>query len=162
MIRAEVVRAVVADVAHDLDAREHVALRGALTFGLGIDEPQHEVLLVVAQLDVELRLMLLDQVVLEEQRLLRRADDDRLDLGDGPSEKSCCDEEALVAAFAKILTDARAKVLRLADVDHLALGVFEEIDAGIGRNPIEHVLGDHEATLPRARRPVRTRRNRAA
>ena len=37
-----------------------------------VEQEQHEVLLVVAQLDVEVRLMALDEVALEEQRLLRR------------------------------------------------------------------------------------------
>src|SRR5436190_2216389 len=52
VIRPEVVRLVVADVAHDLDAREYAAFRGVLARELRILEPEHEVLLVVAQLDV--------------------------------------------------------------------------------------------------------------
>ncbi len=45
-------------------------------------EPQHQEVLVVRELDVEARLVALDERVLEEQRLLLVAGDDRLDVGD--------------------------------------------------------------------------------
>ena len=72
MIGAEVAGAVVVDAARDLQPR---------VAGLGV-EPQHQVVLVVDQLDVELGLVLLDQVVFEEQRLFFVAGDDGLDVAE--------------------------------------------------------------------------------
>ncbi|MCX5742351.1 MAG: hypothetical protein NT062_07630 [Proteobacteria bacterium] len=161
VIRPEVARVVVADVAHDLHAREPIALRRGV--GLGLDEPQHEVLLVVAQLHVEARLVLLDQVVLEEQRLLRRRHHDRLDVVDQPREEARRDEEPLVAALAEVLPHADPEVLRLADVDHRALGVLEQVDARIGRDAVEQLV-DGLARQWHARNvaPARAARSAAA
>ena len=68
-VRAEVSRAVLAQPPRDVDAR--ILLAGQLDVGIG---------LVVAQQDVEARLVLLDQVVLERQRLLLVVDQDVVDV----------------------------------------------------------------------------------
>ena len=62
---------------------------------------------------------------------------------DGAAEKARRDEEPLVAAVAEVLAHARAQVLRLADVDDLPARVLEQVDAGLGRDPIEDLGGDH-------------------
>ena len=68
-VRAEVGGAVLAQAAGDVDAR--VFLAGELDVGVG---------LVVAQQDVEARLVLLDEVVFERQRLLFVVDQDVVDV----------------------------------------------------------------------------------
>jgi hypothetical protein len=90
--------------------------------------------------------VLLDQVVLEEQRLLRRRHHDRLDIRDRTPEEPGRHEEPLVAALAEVLAHARAEVLRLADVDHRGLGVLEQIDARLHRDAIEDLAGQHAPT----------------
>ena len=80
MVGPKVVRAIVANVSHHFHTREHVAPPG-IGRSVRINEPEHEVLLVIAQLDVELRLMLLDEVIFEQQRFLRGRYDDGFHLG---------------------------------------------------------------------------------
>ena len=87
-----------------------------------------EEVLVVSKLDVVRRPMLLDQGVLEDQRLLlrvRQHDIDALGLLDEEAH-----HEALVLAR-EVLADSRAQVLGLADVEHGALGVPKEVDAAV-------------------------------
>ena len=133
VVRAEVVGAVVAQLAHDLEARP---------LGVGV-EAQHEVVLVVLEVDVEARLVLLDERVLEEQRLLLVRGDDRLDVGDDPLE-----QRHEVAAVARrrleVLAHAVAQHGGLADVDRLAAAVLHDVDAGRRRQALED-LGERLA-----------------
>src|SRR5439155_9637189 len=101
------------------------------------------------------RLVLLDQMVLEQQRFLRRRDHDGLDVGDRLAEKARRDEEALVAALAEVLPDPCSQVLGLADVDHGAAGVLEQVHPRLGGNPIEDVAGQHAVDLSKAGAAVR-------
>ena len=104
-VRAEVGGAVLAQAARDVDAR--VLLVGELDVGVG---------LVVAQQDVEARLVLLDEVVFERQRFFFVVDQDVVDvarLGDAGV-------PVLASArrvFGEVAADAVAQALGLADVD---------------------------------------------
>src|SRR3954451_7620650 len=81
--------------------------------------------LVVAQADVEARAVLLDEVLLGQQRLGLGGDEDELDRVDRV--------DHLVGAardrIGEVAGDAFAQRLGLADVDDLALGVAEQVDA---------------------------------
>ena len=111
-----VAAAVLAQAAGYVHAREALS-ESELDVGIG---------LVVAEQNVEARLLLFDQVIFERERLFVVGDDDVVDvhrfahqcsrLGVGPT------------AFVKIRTDPRAQVLRLADVDDFPFGVFVEIN----------------------------------
>ena len=93
-----------------------------------IGELDVRVSFVVAQKNIEARLPLLDEVVLERQRLLLVVDDDDLDVlrdldqgaGFGVGE----------AVLVEIAADAASQVLRLADVKNLPGPIFVEVDAG--------------------------------
>ena len=86
--------------------------------------------LIVAQQDVEARLLLLDEVIFEGQRFFVIGDDDVVNV------YGFADQRAgfgvFPAAFVEVRRDARAQVLRLAHVDDFALGVLVEIHAGGG------------------------------
>ena len=86
--------------------------------------------LVVAQQDVEARLALLDQVVFERQRFVLVGDQDVVDV-DGLAHERAGLGVGL-RGFEQIGADAGAKVLGLADVDDLALGVLVEVHARLG------------------------------
>jgi hypothetical protein len=120
-------------------------MRSASRLALGI-EAQHQVVLVVAQVDVEARLMLLDQRVLEQQRLFLVRGDDRLDVGHDPVEQR--HEVAVVARRRlEVLPHAVAQHAGLADVDRLAAAVLHDVDARRRRQPLE----DLRDGLPRRR-----------
>ncbi len=89
MIGPEIFRAVGAETSTHLQARELLARV----------DTQHEKVLVVGEPHVEARLMLLDEVVLEEERFLLVVGDDRLDVTEQAIEQS--DESASVAAAAQ-------------------------------------------------------------
>jgi hypothetical protein len=95
---------------------------------LGEGEFHIGVCLVVAQQDIEARFLLLDEVVLEGQSLFIIGDNDVVDV-DGRA-----DERAgflfFSAALVEIGGDARAQVVGLAYVNHLAYGVLVEVHAG--------------------------------
>ena len=120
-VRSVVGAAVFAQAAGYVDAGEAL---GECQLHVGIS-------LVVAQQDVEARLFLLDEVVLEGERFFVVGDDDVVDVS------GLADERAgfcvFPAALVEVGGDARAQVLRLADIDDLAFGVFVEVDAGRGR-----------------------------
>src|SRR6185437_5021958 len=82
--------------------------------------------LVVPQPDVEARAVLLDERLLGEQRLGLAADDDAVDRGDLAGHRG-------VAAGAEVVRDALAYRDRLADVDHAAGAVPEQVDARLVR-----------------------------
>ena len=145
MVRAEVAGAVVAQLAHHLQPRP---------LALGI-EPQHQVVLVVLELDVEARLVLLDERVLQQQRLLLVRGDDRLDVGDDALEQR--HEVAAVARGGlEVLADPVAQDRRLADVDRLAAPVLHDVDARRRRQPVEDLgellRGRRDLALAKAER----------
>ena len=117
-IRAEVGGAVLAQAARDED----------LGVAVGERELDVRVGLVVAQQDVEARLALLDQVVFERQRLVLVGDGDVLEV-DGLAHERAGLGIGL-RRRQKVAAHPRAQVLRLADVDDLALGVLVEVTAG--------------------------------
>jgi hypothetical protein len=137
-VRAEVERSV---------ARELPRL-GEAWIGLGRVEAEREVLLVVAQPHVEARLVLLDQLVLEEQRLLHVRGGDHLEVGDAVHQER--NLVAAVAAAVEVAAHARAQALRLADVEHGPLGVAEDVDAGLDRQRADALF---ERAHRRGRRP---------
>ena len=114
----------------DMPRHQHARKR------FGRRQLQIRVVLVVAQQDVVARVALLDQVVLERQRL-----DDRV--GDDDVEPRGFVEQRVVtrtgAVGAEIAADAVAQRSRLADVQRLAGGVGVQIDAGLMRQP-RHLL----------------------
>jgi hypothetical protein len=90
-----------------------------------------EVVLVVAQPHVVARAVLLDQLVLEEQRLLDARGDDHLDVVDARYQKVHL--LPTVSPRAKIGAYARPQALGLADVEDRPARAAEQIDAGLGR-----------------------------
>ena len=116
-VRAEVGGAVLAQAPRDVDAR--VLLAGQLDVGVG---------LVVAQQDVEARLVLLDEVVLERQRFFFVVDQDVVDVAGFGDQRAGLDVGQPVVG--EVAADAVAQVLGLADVDDPAAGVLVEIHAG--------------------------------
>ena len=83
--------------------------------------------LVVAQSDVEPRLVLLDEVLLGEQRLGLVVDDQRLDLVDQVQQTLA----PTSARIGEMRRDPLADRDRLADVDHLAAPVAKQVHAGL-------------------------------
>ena len=84
--------------------------------------------LVVAQQNVETRLVLLDQVVLERQRFLFVVHQDVVDIARFGDQRAGLDVGQLI--LGEIAAHAVAQNLRLAYVDHPAAGVFVQIHAG--------------------------------
>ena len=86
--------------------------------------------LVVAQQDVEARLALLDEIVLERQGLFFVRDCDVLNVAGFRKQAPGFGVGEFL--FEKIAAYAVAKALGFSDVDHPARGVFIEIHAGRG------------------------------
>ena len=101
----------------DVDAR--ILLGGELDVGIG---------LVVAQQDVEARLPLLDEVVLERQRLFFVIDQDVVDAPRLGNQRTRLGVGELV--LGKVAPHAVSQHFRLADVDDFAACVFVEVHAG--------------------------------
>ena len=104
----------------DVDARPALA-EGELNVGIR---------LVVAEQNVEARLTLLDEIVLEGERFFVVGDDDVVDV-DGLAHQRAR-FRVLPAAFVEVAGHTAAQVLRFAHIDDLAFGVFVEIHAGLG------------------------------
>src|SRR5262249_42612388 len=122
---------VAAPVLHDTTRDEHAWPRI-----LHRDLDAH-VALVVLQPDVVARPVLLDQVVLENERFLVVGGDQRLDVD------QALDQEAYLAPLvtaAQVGADPRAQIGRFADVDDLGVLVLEEVDAGSRRNGREQLF----------------------
>ena len=85
--------------------------------------------LVVAQADVEARLVLLDEVLLRQQRLGFGVHHQRLDLIDRGDEVPA----ATRARIREVRGHALADRLRLADVQHPSAGVAEQVDPRLVR-----------------------------
>src|ERR1039458_1400243 len=111
IIGAEVGGAVFAQTARDVDPR--------IFFGRQFDV---RISLVVAQQDVEARLVLLDEVVFERQRFLLVIDLDVLDVARLGDERAGLDVGQLV--FREVAADAVAQDLSLAHVDDAAGAVL--------------------------------------
>jgi hypothetical protein len=89
--------------------------------------------------------VLLDEVVLEDRRLLLVGGDDGLEVPDGALEDG--DERALIAlGVLEVASHPRPQALGLADVNDRALLVLEEVHARLGRQPFELLedgVGEH-------------------
>ena len=133
-VGAEVLRAVLFDAARGEDAREALVLDADVGVGL-----------VVPEVDVVARLEALDEVVLEDQRLGLGVGDDDLDVLDLGDE----DAQPLVGGtrLLEVAPHAAAEVLRLADVEHRALGVFVLVDAGAG-GEVGELVGERVVHRP--------------
>ena len=119
-VRAEVGRAVLAQAARDED----------LGVAVGERELDVRVGLVVAQQDVEARLALLDEVVLEREGLVLVGDGDVLEIHGLAHQRAGLGIG--LRGRKEVAAHTRAQVLGLADIDDLALGVLVEITAGAG------------------------------
>src|SRR5882757_6900824 len=86
--------------------------------------------LVIAEQDVESGLLLFDEVVFQRQRLMLVRDRDVLHIHGLPHQGSglCVGLRRLQ----KVGTYPGTKVLRLPDIDHLALDIFVEVAPGLG------------------------------
>ena len=131
--RPRVVVVVLLDAARDQHARERLAGR----------QLQVGVVLVVAQQDVVARRALLDQVVLERQRLDDRVGDDELEPRGFVEQRVDARAHALRA---EVAAHPVAQHLRLADVERVPAVVVIEVDARLlrqaGDPPLE-VLNRH-------------------
>jgi hypothetical protein len=123
-------------------------------------DPYREKVLVVLELDVVAGLVLLDELVLEQRRLLLVADHVGREIGDLGLEER--DERAHVAARrGEVAPHAALQAARLAHVEDGAARVAEEVDArrrGQGAELLLDVLGDH-GTCDLYRAPVRMTRS---
>ena len=95
--------------------------------GIGERHRNRRVALVILETDVESRPILLDQRVLEDERLGLRRHDDRLDVGDEPLEEPVLGARIVVGR--EVAADAALQALGLADVQHVTRGILPEIDA---------------------------------
>ena len=100
---------------------------------------------VVAQQDVEARLLLLDEVILKRQRFFIIGYYDVVNV-DGLADQRP-GFRVLPAAFVEVGPDARAQVLRLAYVDDFAFGVLVQIHAGGRRDGADFLGKIHRATV---------------
>ena len=128
------VRAEVPDVGAVALAREHDAW---VLVGDGDGDVRER--LVVAQADVERRPVALDEVLLQVQGLDLGAGDDHLHVGHARGELA--DRRARLAARLEVAAHARPQRLGLADVEHVAALVAEEVDARLRGDALE-LLGD--------------------
>ena len=147
-VRPEVARALALAPAH------HQRPRPLLVDGHG----EERIALVVAQPDVEPRVVLLDQRELEHQRLDLVAHRRPLDRLRGLDHLAGARMEILRRL--EVVREALAQIGRLADVDHPAVGVLELVRAGgvgdrAGRWTLHHLV-----FRLRAPRPVPWRRGR--
>ncbi len=86
--------------------------------------------LVVAQANVEARLVLLDELVLRQQRLGLGGDEQALDLVDARHHLDRAARRARALGVREVPGHALADRFRLADVDDLARLVAKEVDTG--------------------------------
>ena len=114
----EVERTVLDDAAGEIDAG---IFFGGCEFDVGIS-------FVVPKHDVELRVVLLDEIILEGESFAFVGDDDGFEVGNFANERAgfCVGP----AGFEDVGADATAERVGFSDVDDVASGVFEEIDAG--------------------------------
>ena len=103
--------------------------QGQLHIGIG---------LVVAQQDVEPRLALFDEVVLQRQSLFVVGNNDVIDI-DGLAHQSP-GLGVLPSSLMKVAGNPAAEILGLPHVDDLTLGVLVQIHAGFGGNGLDFFL----------------------
>src|SRR5260370_16484313 len=102
-------------------------------------EPQANEILVVAQLDVEARLVLLDQLVLEKQRLLLVPNQHRIDILEEPIQKR--DEGSRVGSRrVEIRAHPTSQIHRLADVEDFLVSALHQLYARPGGNPAQSLF----------------------
>ena len=94
--------------------------------------------LVVLQQGVVARLMLLDEIILEHQRLELRIDDDVLEALH--QMHHLLDLHGFLIGFLEVLLDAVFQHLRFADIDDLILRAVHDIDARERRQLLELLL----------------------
>ena len=100
---------------------------------LFVGEADHRVRLAVLEVDVVARLAILDEGVLQQQRLELVARHDHLEVGHLARHHFRLDVAAGARAALKVGRHPGAQILRLAHVQHGALAVLEQIDAGGAR-----------------------------
>ena len=139
------VRTEVADALALLAAHDHGA------WPLLVERHREErVRLVVLQPDVEPRPVLLDEVVLEEERLDLVADLDPLDGLRGLHHLARPRQQRVRRG--EVVRQPAAQALRLADVDDAAVRVLELVRAGCVGDGAGGRPGDHGVSLPARRR----------
>ena len=100
---------------------------------------------VIAQQDVEARLLLLDEIVLECQRLFIIGDDNVVDVDGLANERpGLCIQPP---AFMKIRGNPGAQILCLADVDDFAFGVLVQVHAGGGGQGADFLRQIHQILI---------------
>ena len=148
-VRAEITALALARTAVKLQARK-------LVFGRYVNV---RVTLIIPQNDIEPGLVLLDQVVLEDQRLGFGIRDRDLDVRDQPHH---CGSLCRVVRTVKIAGYALLQIPGFADVDHLVLRVQHAVNAGAMRQVaqqgffVEFASLVHSATHPATRGPWQT------
>ena len=101
--------------------------------------------------------MVFDEVRFQHQCLDLVVDDDEFKIGDHFYKLLCL--RVLMTTRLKVLADAIAQVLSLADVDDLAGGIFMNINAGSDRQGFEFLGNRHNSILPQRRRDAEGARN---
>ena len=124
-VRPAIGALVLGHLAHDVEARIRLAER----------QLQIGVVLVVTKEDVVERLVALDEVVLERQRLAFAVGDEDVQVGDLRHHRDLV-ERPLVPGL-EVGAHAGLEHPRLADVDDRSPGVLEQVDAGRGRKLLE-------------------------
>jgi hypothetical protein len=97
-------------------------------------EPQVDVALVVLEDDVVARPVLLDQVVLENQRFLLGAGDDVIDAHRSRDQE--LHRGPAVTTLAEVVPHPRSQRLSFSDIDHPPGFVLEKVDARVGREAL--------------------------
>ena len=118
---AEIAGVVAPGLTHDLKAR----------IGGVLGDAEQDILLVVAQNDIVVRTVLLDEAGFEEQRFLFRGGGKRLQRGGVPDHGDRFRGQG--RSVPEIGKDALAEVSGLAHIDDPPLRVLIDIDAGRGR-----------------------------
>ncbi len=115
-IGAEIGRAVMTHLSGEKYSRERLVRDDKIRIGL-----------VVLEVDVVSGFEILYEIVFEDERFDFRGSDDHFDIGYMADQDFCLAEEPV--RVAKIGAHSRTQVFRLADIDDLAVPVFELIDA---------------------------------
>ena len=120
----------------------HIGIRPKETRPRNVESPHHQhtrkrlaerhgnarIALVVPERDVELRVVLLDQVVFEEQGLRLAGSDDGVQIGHLPQQETVLRAVPVIAG--EIVADPRAETFGLAHVDDFAFRVLPEVHPG--------------------------------
>ena len=104
--------------------------------------------LVVPQKDIEPRLALLDQIVFERQRLHFVGHADVVHIHSFAHQ--CAGLGIGLAGCEQVAPHPRAQIARLADIDHLALGVLVQIHAGLSGEGPNFLVKIHTGSAQRS------------